>query len=320
MSARADRPMTARTPAGAAAGALSALAMRLPEPLLVALAEMAGEAWFRLTPRRAALARANLRRVCRALAEDGRASARVRRAAEDERALTVLVRSAYRHLARYYLEVARTPAFDRAYLDRHLVVETPDLVATALVPGRPLIVVGLHFGALEVPAVLVAQAVGTSVSAPMEEVRDEGLQAWFVRSRSRVGVRIVSLAAARRELTAALARSEPVGLVADRDLTGGGIEVPFFGHPAAMPIGPALLAVESGAPMVVGGVRRSGRDRYRGRLIAVDTPAAGTRRERVSTLVRGLAAAFESIIADAPDQWWACFHPVWPDIGPEAGR
>lgn len=309
----------ARTPAGVAASLLSAAAIRLPEPLLVTGAEAAGEAWFRLTPRRASLARANLRRVCRALAADGRATARIRRAAEDERALTALVRSAYRHAARYYLEVARTPAFDRAYLDRHLVVETPELLAQTLVPGRPLIVVGLHFGALEVPAVLVAQMLGTSVTAPMEVVPDEGLQAWFVRSRSRVGIRIVSIASARRELAAALARDEPVGLVADRDLTGGGIEIPFFGHPARMPVGPALLAVESGAPVVVGGVRRSGRRSYRGRLVAVDAPTHGTRRERATALARGLAEAFESIIADAPDQWWACFHPVWPDIRRETG-
>ena len=27
-----------------------------------------------------------------------------------------------------------------------------------------------------------------------------------------------------------------------------------------------------------------------------------------------LAAAFEELIADAPDQWWAVFFPIWPDL------
>ena len=31
----------------------------------------------------------------------------------------------------------------------------------------------------------------------------------------------------------------------------------------------------------------------------------------------GLAAAFEELIADAPEQWWAVFFPIWPDL--EAG-
>jgi hypothetical protein len=32
-----------------------------------------------------------------------------------------------------------------------------------------------------------------------------------------------------------------------------------------------------------------------------------------------LAAAFEDLIADAPDQWWAVFFPIWPDLEAEAG-
>ena len=32
-----------------------------------------------------------------------------------------------------------------------------------------------------------------------------------------------------------------------------------------------------------------------------------------------LAAAFETLIADAPDQWWAVFFPIWPDLEAQAG-
>jgi hypothetical protein len=32
-----------------------------------------------------------------------------------------------------------------------------------------------------------------------------------------------------------------------------------------------------------------------------------------------LAAAFEDLIADAPDQWWAVFFPIWPDLEAQAG-
>jgi hypothetical protein len=27
-----------------------------------------------------------------------------------------------------------------------------------------------------------------------------------------------------------------------------------------------------------------------------------------------IAAAFEEIVADAPEQWWAVFFPIWPDL------
>jgi hypothetical protein len=32
-----------------------------------------------------------------------------------------------------------------------------------------------------------------------------------------------------------------------------------------------------------------------------------------------LAAAFETLIADAPDQWWAIFFPIWPDLEADGG-
>ena len=32
-----------------------------------------------------------------------------------------------------------------------------------------------------------------------------------------------------------------------------------------------------------------------------------------------IAAAFEAILADAPEQWWGAFHPIWPDLAVETG-
>ncbi len=293
--------------------AASWLACHLPEGPLVRLAELAGDAWYHLAPARAAQARRNLRRVSCALAADGRGTAAARAAADDPRALERLVRAAFRHGARYYLEVARTPSLTAQEIDRRLVVETPEVVAEAFGRGGPVIFVGLHFGAIELPALFLASRVGGAV-APMETVLDEDLQDFFVRTRGAAGVRIVGLREARRELLGALRDGMSVGLVGDRDLTGGGLPIPFFGAPATLPLGPALLAVESGAPLYVVGVRRTGRTRYRGGLEAVPVPAVGTRRERVIAATTALAAAFERTVATAPEQWWAVFFPIWPDL------
>jgi lauroyl/myristoyl acyltransferase len=79
-----------------------------------------------------------------------------------------------------------------------------------------------------------------------------------------------------------------------------------------------MLAVESGAPLFVVGVRRTGVGRYRGRLDPVAVPAEGSRRDRVTAAMAGLAVAFERVVAAAPEQWWAVFFPIWPDL--EADR
>jgi KDO2-lipid IV(A) lauroyltransferase len=236
-----------------------------------------------------------------------------RAAAHDARALERLVRAAFHHQARYYLEVARTPALQPEDLDKRMIIETPDTVDAAFRTGRAVIFVGLHFGAIELPALFLAARVGGAV-APMETIGDPALQDWFVRTRGAAGVRIVGLREARRELLNALREGTSVGLVGDRDLTGGGLPVTLFGAPATLPLGPAMLAVESGASLFVTGVRRTGVGRYVGRLDAVAVPAEGSRRERVTAAMTGLAAAFERIVASAPEQWWAVFFPIWPDL------
>jgi lauroyl/myristoyl acyltransferase len=295
-------------------GGLSWLAGVLPEGLLVRLAELAGSAWYRAAPERAAQARRNLRRVAQALDARGLGSPDVRTAARDSGALERLVRAAFRHNARYYLEVARAPSLRAADVERRLMVETPDVVADAFRSGDPVIFVGLHFGDLELPARFLAARVGQAV-APMETIGDPALQAYFERTRGANGVRIVGLREARRELLGAIRQGVSVGLVGDRDLTGGGSPVTLFGAPATLPLGPALLSIESGAPMYVVGVRRSeASGSYRGRLEPIPMPPEGPRRERVMAATASVAEAFERIVSDAPEQWWAVFFPIWPDL------
>ena len=297
---------------------LSWFACHLPERPLIALAELGGDAWYRATPDRAAQARRNLARVVTWLAANDRGTPLARAAARDPRALERLVRLAYRHAARYYLEVMRTPAIAGAELPTRIAIETPETVEDAFTPGRPAIFVGLHFGAIELPALYLASRVGEAVG-PMETLDDPELQAWFVRSRGSVGLRIVGLREARRELTAALRAGTYVGLVGDRDLTGGGTLTTLFGAPARLPLGPALLAIETGAPAYVAAVRRSAPGRYIGRLETVDVATDGSRRERATATTASIARAFEHVIADAPEQWWAVFFPIWPDLAPIGG-
>jgi KDO2-lipid IV(A) lauroyltransferase len=297
--------------------AASRLACHLPERVAIALADLAGGLWYRLAPARAAQARRNLARVTAELARTGRGSQRARAAAGDPRALERLVRLAFRHDARYYLEILRVPGLTTAIFDQRVVVETPETVEDAF-SGGPVVFASAHLGPIELPALYLANRSGRTFVAPMETVDDPPLQGWFERTRGSLGVRIVGLREARRELQAALRADGFVGIVADRDIAGGGIDVPLFGAPAPMPIGPALLAIEAGARIFVVGVRRLPDGRIAGRLLPVPVAADGSRRERISATLTSLAAAFEDVIADAPEQWSAVFFPIWPDLaGPD---
>ena len=294
--------------------AVSWLACRLPEGPEIALAELAGRVAYRTSAARAARARANLRRVVQYLATTDMADARIRAAAADPRALERLVRAAFRHHARYYLEILRAPGLDGKIFDERLVVETPEAVDAALAGERRAIFITGHLGPIELPGLYLAHHSGRRITAPMETLGDPALQRWFERTRSAFGVRIIGLREARRALMAELRSGESVGLVADRDITGGGIEVPFFGSPAPLPVGPAFLATESDVPLYLAAVWRVGRRGYRGRLVEVPVTREGARRDRIAGTLEAEARAFERMIANAPEQWMAIFFPIWPDI------
>jgi len=290
------------------------LASRLPEGPLVAAAESAGELWYRTAPAKRDQARMNLRRVCEDLAATGRGPARARRAASDPKALERLVRAAFRHAARYYLEVLRAGSYTLEGALAQVQIEDEAAVRTALRDGSPVIVVGMHYGAIELPVTILSGVTGHAVMAPMETVDDPALAAWFAASRRRVGVNVIPIRDARRALVGAIRRGESVGLVSDRDLTGSGLPVPLFGHPAPIAAGPAFLSLETGAPIYAASTRRTGVGRYSARLAPVPAPPDGPRRERLVAYTRSIAVAFEAIVADAPEQWWGAFHPIWPDL------
>jgi KDO2-lipid IV(A) lauroyltransferase len=297
---------------------LSRVIRSLPEGPVDSVADLAGELWYRLAPSRASLGRRNLQRVVRYLSDQGRGDAPVRAAATDGAALERLLRMTFRQATRYYVDLMRLPGRTSADVDRRLAVETSELVTRAFGPDAPVVLAAMHYGEVEFPAMLAAARSGARIRAPMETIGDPALQDWIRRTRSSVGVEVVPLRNARRSLLEALSEGRSIGLVADRNVAGGVLTLPFFGTSAPLPMGPALLAVESGRPLYLAAVRRTSAGHYSGSLTPVAVPADGPRRERVETAMTNLVAAMESQIARAPEQWWSLLSPIWPDLDPRA--
>jgi len=298
--------------------ALSRLVTSLPEGPVDVIGDRIGDLWLWLAPTRASLARRNLQRVVRYLAEHELGGPEIAAAAADGAALERLLHATFRQTVRYYLDVARLPGRRPADVDVRLQIETPDTVSRAFGPDAPVLLAAMHYGEIEFPAMLAASRTGRPVMAPMETIDDPALQDWMRRTRSATGVQPVPLRDARRTLLSALAGGQTVGLLADRNVAGGVIDVPFFGSIAPLPMGPALLAVESGRPIYLAAVRRAGRRRYVGSLYPVAVAPDGKRRERVEATMRNLVTAIEGAIALAPDQWWGLLSPIWPDLDPRA--
>jgi KDO2-lipid IV(A) lauroyltransferase len=149
----------------------------------------------------------------------------------------------------------------------------------------------------------------------MEEIANPVLQAWMLRVRGEgLGLRIIPAQGAAEVMSSELAAGGIVGMVGDRNIVGAGVPVKLFGFAARLPIGPALLAVESGARLYVAAVIREPRGKYTGYIRTVRVPREGDRMARTRVTLTGIAAAFEELITKAPEQWWTLFYPIWDDL------
>ena len=105
--------------------------------------------------------------------------------------------------------------------------------------ATPSIIVGMHFGAIELPVMCSRRTLGHAVTAPDGDGRRPGARPLVPGRRAAASASTSSRSATRAGRSSRRsARGESVGLVNDRDLTHSGLPVPFFGAPDADPAGP----------------------------------------------------------------------------------
>jgi phosphatidylinositol dimannoside acyltransferase len=148
-----------------------------------------------------------------------------------------------------------------------------------------------------------------------EELKPPEVFDLFLRHRRALGMRIVPLSEGKRLgeiLVGLLADNYALTLVADRDLTGRGVDVEMFGARRKLPAGPARLALATGAPLCPSAVFTTHQG-WRCRILApLKIEPTGNMREDVTALTRLLSAAFERSISEAPTDWHM-FQPAWDD-------
>ena len=150
------------------------------------------------------------------------------------------------------------------------------------------------------------------VTAVVEPLDPPELFDWFVSFRERLGMNIIAVGSdAGREVMAAVKRGDVVCLLSDRDIGGGGAPVEFFGERTRLPVGPALLALRTGAPLLPAAVYWRDRTRHGVVRSAIDTTRQGSIRDDVARVAQDYARALEGLIRAAPEQWHL-MSPNWP--------
>ncbi|HEU0191666.1 MAG TPA: phosphatidylinositol mannoside acyltransferase [Mycobacterium sp.] len=166
-----------------------------------------------------------------------------------------LIRASLASYARYWREALRLPTMDHAALAQRFdgMVRGNDNVLNALAAGRGAVLALPHSGNWDMAGVWVAAAHGRFTTVA-ERLKPESLYRRFLAYREGLGFEVLPLTGGARPpfdiLRERLADNRIVCLLADRDLTRGGVTVDFFGEPTRMPAGPAKLGIETGAALL----------------------------------------------------------------------
>jgi KDO2-lipid IV(A) lauroyltransferase len=290
--------MVAWNPTVGAYRAGAAVARSLPLPVLSAASRALARKVVDLSPERRLIVERNLRRV---YGDD-----------LGPEALARSVDETFESYARYWLESFRLPSLSASEVDAGFSYTGFEHIAEARARGTGVIVALPHLGGWEWAAFWLALIPKVPVTAVVEALEPPELFEWFVDYRRSLGMNVVPVGPhAGTEVVHAIRDGHVVCLLCDRDLSGTGIEVEFFGETTTLPAGPATLAIRTGAPLVPAAVLFT----EHGRRCVLEPPLPVERRGKlradIARITQDLARALEGLIRRAPEQWHL-MEPNWP--------
>jgi phosphatidylinositol dimannoside acyltransferase len=231
-----------------------------------------------------------------------------------------LSRQAMRSYARYWLEAFRLPVMPAGQLAAG-VHESGHLQAVfeCLAAGRGVIFAMPHMGNYELTgAWVIARGTG-SITVVAERLKPESLYRRFVAFREGLGMEVLSASGGAQRfgiLAQRLRAGQAIGLVCDRDLTGAGIEVEFFGERARMMGGAAALAVQTGAALMPVILWFDG-DQWGVHVHQeIPVPTGGDSKQKAAAMMQQVACLFEAGIRAHPQDWHMLQRVFTADLDP----
>jgi KDO2-lipid IV(A) lauroyltransferase len=244
--------------------------------------------------------------------------------ATSELRMDALVGAALRSYARYWLETFCFESMDHAAVVRSFEENQAGIehLDAGLARGKGVVLALPHMGNWDASGLWLVHHSGPFTTVA-ERVRPESVFDRFVAYRQSIGMEVIALTGGQRTptdvLVERLRENRVVCLLADRDLSRNGIEVSFFGEPARMPPGPALLAAMTGASLHVVHSYYVG-DGWGHTVSPPMELPEGTLREKVIAGTQRMADRFAVGIAERPADWHMLQRLWLADLEPRRER
>ena len=224
-----------------------------------------------------------------------------------------MVRDAMRSYMRYWREAFQLPSIAGPELAArvHEGFDPADVARldAAIARGRGVVLSLPHSGNWDMAGIWLVDHFGQFATVA-ERLKPESLFDAFVEYRESLGFEVLALSGGEQppfgRLKEVLNGGGVVCLLGERDLSGKGVEVDFFGERTSMPVGPARLAQQTGAALMV---YHSGfsEDGWISRISEeLDTDPA----RPVADIVQDQADIYARNIEDFPTDWHM-LQPLW---------
>ena len=270
------------------------LARRLPERWGVAIAPWFGRVVYRVSP----VAKANRDNARHVLGPE-----------VDPSQISQLARKAFENRLLNYYEMLRLSDLPLEEITRRMRIEGTEHIDRLVGEGRGAVITSGHMGPMEL-MIHGLGSLGYPLIAIAEHLEPERLHRYVMGLRVAHGFNMISTRASLLNVYRRVKRGEFLLSALDRDTTGTGLIVDFFGAPAWVPDGYARLAVRANVPVIVGFCRRAGNGAVAKIYAPIYPDKSLGKEEAVLDLIQRALKLFEAAIREYPEEWHLS-TPIW---------
>ncbi len=168
-----------------------------------------------------------------------------------------------------------------------------------------------HFGSWEMAGLSVASKLGVPFSVLAKPMRNPFVNKVLDDTRVLLGNKVVKLGASVKEIYKEIKEKRIVALVGDQRGSKEGLRVDYFGISTAVYSGTAAIALKTGAPILVGMIKRAGDYKYKIELNEIKYGEfEGSNEEKIKRITQEYMAILENAVRENPEQWF-WMHKIW---------
>jgi Kdo2-lipid IVA lauroyltransferase/acyltransferase len=225
--------------------------------------------------------------------------------------IEAIAKGVFRHMGIVLAELFEMPFITRETLADWVTVEGLEHVEAALAKGKGVLSIVAHFGNWELMTVAVPLLIRPMqiIYRPLDSPIMDNLLGW---SRTKHGNSLIPKGGSGKRIIRLLRENSPIGILSDQNVDKNeGVFVDFFGRPACTSVGTAVLAMQSGAPVIPAFMPRMPDGRYKLVILpAVEITQTDNHESDLIVNTQRFAKVVEDMVRRYPDQWF-WIHQRW---------